>query len=340
MTHRIGSFLVLSLLAVAGLESAAQEATKDPISRYAMDLRVRNSTQVDFDKDTAKFGVEVYTDGYTNDAIYISDYGALGSIPSKSFKSGDGKEPLWRHGLTLTVRKAGDKEWDKGKKFGIEVFRDENNGNLIYVNEKGQLATAAADAVSDSTEKGKIKAPTWTHAMDVRVRKAGEKDFTKETKKIGIEVFRDENNGNLVYISETGSIALVPSKLLGTEKGKEPKWQHGMELSVRKIGESKFGKDTKKFGIEVFQDEVNGTLVYVTETGSIATVPGKQAKTTPDGKGKDPAFLHGMDLAVRRANEKAFTKDTKKVGVEVYKDENNGNTIFISDAGELTVVGG
>jgi hypothetical protein len=196
------------------------------------------------------------------------------------------------------------------------------------------------DAVTDSTEKGKIKAPKWTHAMDVKVRKAGEKDFTKETKKVGIEVFRDENNGTVVYLSETGSVGIVGSKGVGTEKGKEPKWQHGMELSVRKVGEAKFGKDTRKFGIEVFQDEANGSLVYVSETGSIAVVPGKSAKTTPEGKGKDPAFMHGMELAVRRAGEKAFTKETKKVGVEVYKDENNGNVIFVSDSGELTVVGG
>jgi hypothetical protein len=340
MIYRFGSFLFLALLAVAGLESIAQEATKDPVSRYAMDLRVRNSTQVDFDKDTAKFGIEVYTDGYTSDAIYVSDYGALASVDSKSFKSGEGKEPLWRHGLTLTARKAGEKDWDKGKKFGLEVFRDENNGNLIYISERGHVAVAPVDAVTDSTEKGKIKAPKWTHAMDVKVRKAGEKDFTKETKKVGIEVFRDENNGTVVYLSETGSVGIVGSKGVGTEKGKEPKWQHGMELSVRKVGEAKFGKDTRKFGIEVFQDEANGSLVYVSETGSIAVVPGKSAKTTPEGKGKDPAFMHGMELAVRRAGEKAFTKETKKVGVEVYKDENNGNVIFVSDSGELTVVGG
>lgn len=56
------------------------------------------------------------------------------------------------------------------------------------------------------------KAPKWLHGLEFKVRKAGEADFNKETKKYGIEVFRDENNGNLVYISETGSIAVVPSK--------------------------------------------------------------------------------------------------------------------------------
>ncbi|MFN4260768.1 MAG: hypothetical protein ACK4RK_15835 [Gemmataceae bacterium] len=56
------------------------------------------------------------------------------------------------------------------------------------------------------------KSPTWLHGLDLRVRKGGQKDFDKDTPKYGVEVFRDENNKNLVYISETGSIAVVPAK--------------------------------------------------------------------------------------------------------------------------------
>jgi hypothetical protein len=56
------------------------------------------------------------------------------------------------------------------------------------------------------------KGPKWLHGLDLRARKGGEKDFTKDTRTYGIEVFRDENTGNLVYISETGSIAVVPAK--------------------------------------------------------------------------------------------------------------------------------
>ena len=40
----------------------------------------------------------------------------------------------------------------------------------------------------------------------------GEKDFGPKTKTFGLEVFRDENNGNWIYICETGSIAVVPGK--------------------------------------------------------------------------------------------------------------------------------
>src|SRR4051812_38886832 len=126
------SLLALAVLALGGFESRAQDGKpKDPISQYAMDLRCRKSTEEDFGKDTRKYGVEIYADGNTSDGIYVTETGAVGVIGSKSFKAGDGKgkELAWRHGLTLTARKAGEKDWDKGKKFGVEIFRDENNGN-------------------------------------------------------------------------------------------------------------------------------------------------------------------------------------------------------------------
>ncbi|MGE3805143.1 MAG: hypothetical protein AB7K24_10765 [Gemmataceae bacterium] len=56
------------------------------------------------------------------------------------------------------------------------------------------------------------KGPKWSHAMSLAARKSTEADFTKDTRKFGIEVFKDENNGNWIYISETGDIAVVPAK--------------------------------------------------------------------------------------------------------------------------------
>jgi hypothetical protein len=53
------------------------------------------------------------------------------------------------------------------------------------------------------------KAPKWIHGITLKARKADEADFTPQTKKYGIEVFEDANNGNLIYISETGSISVV-----------------------------------------------------------------------------------------------------------------------------------
>jgi hypothetical protein len=56
------------------------------------------------------------------------------------------------------------------------------------------------------------KAPVWKYGLNARVRKGDESDFSKSTKKFGVEVYLDENNGNWIYISETGSIAVTPRK--------------------------------------------------------------------------------------------------------------------------------
>jgi len=58
-------------------------------------------------------------------------------------------------------------------------------------------------------------------------------------------------------------------------KTKDPEWRYGLNLKARKSNEPDFSKDTKVYGIEVFKDENTNTWIYISETGSIATVPGK-----------------------------------------------------------------
>ena len=61
-------------------------------------------------------------------------------------------------------------------------------------------------------QETEVKKPKWHYGLSLMVRKADEPNFTKDTKKIGIEMFKDENNGNIIYVSETGSIAVLPAK--------------------------------------------------------------------------------------------------------------------------------
>jgi len=55
------------------------------------------------------------------------------------------------------------------------------------------------------------KSPVWKVGLDLKARQGGTDDFDK-ARKFGVEVFLDANTNNLVYISETGSIAVVPNK--------------------------------------------------------------------------------------------------------------------------------
>src|SRR4051794_1845563 len=53
------------------------------------------------------------------------------------------------------------------------------------------------------------KPPQWTHAFDLKCRHSKEPTFSDKTKAYGVEVFRDDNNSNGVFIIENGDLAVV-----------------------------------------------------------------------------------------------------------------------------------
>ena len=81
---------------------------------------------------------------------------------------------------------------------------------LIVAFVLGGVAVRLASPLYAQTPQ--VKAPKWQYGLSFQVRAAAEQSFTAATKKHGVEVYRDENNNNLIYISETGSIAVVPGK--------------------------------------------------------------------------------------------------------------------------------
>jgi hypothetical protein len=328
----LGAGLCCALAAVTPFSVKGQDKGKEPDWKHGMELRVRKAGEPDFTKDTQKYGVEAFKDETTNSLVYITQTVHIALAPAGT--GGESmKAPEWKHAMEVRVRKAGDVKWDNAKKFGIEVFRDENNGNLVYICDTGSVSVVPGGA---SAPPEKSKAPEWKHGMELSVRKAGEKDFNKETKKVGIEVFSDENTGNLVYVSETGSIAVVTG--VKTQGDKAPDWKHGMELAARKANEDKFTPTTQRYGVEVFRDENNGNLIYIADTGSITVVP--NVKVMGGEKVKPPEWKAAMNLAVRKAGEEKFTKDTKKYGVEVFLDPNVNVHVAISESGSLAAVAG
>jgi hypothetical protein len=346
MLHRItlAAALVSAYAATTGLLAQDEKKAKGAESRHGLTLALRSGDEdKGFSKDTKRYGIEVYQDGNNQTGLYVTEAGSGGGIAGGLFGAAADKakikDPEWMHGLALKARPAGERDFDKANKYGIEVFKDENNGALIYANQAGQISVIPGKYAVTTPPKEKVRDPKWAYSFDFPVRKAGEKDQAKAAK-VGVEVFKDENNGNLVYISQRGFIAAVAGKLLNGDgkDGKAP-FLYAMELSTRKSGENDFTKDTKKWNVEVFEDQNNGNLLYICENGSLAVVPGKQAKAS--GKdGKDPSHKYDFDLWVRRAGVKDFDKadGVEKIGTEVYVDENNGHTVYITDRGHLTVV--
>ncbi|HEV3164075.1 MAG TPA: hypothetical protein VGZ22_08590 [Isosphaeraceae bacterium] len=57
---------------------------------------------------------------------------------------------------------------------------------------------------------------------EIAVRTVGETNITKDTKRIGVELYRDNYNGNLLYVTEAGSIAVVPERILAPAPAAPP----------------------------------------------------------------------------------------------------------------------
>ena len=240
-------------------------------------------------------------------------------------------KPLWSYAHDVRVRKGGATEFQKDTpRIGIEFFQENVGQSILAITQGGQLAA------TQSFTPGMDKKATWTFAHDLRVRKATEDQFTPKTGKFGLEVFKDGPSGKLLYVSETGSIALAsaPGSMV-TDKG--PIWHHGLILKVRTAGEAEFGKNTKKFGLEIFRDDNTGGLIYITENLSIAASASKAPAPLKE-QVKAPKALYGLTLRVRGGDEENFSEKTKKIGVEVFEDENSGDLIYISDTGSIAVM--
>lgn len=73
------------------------------------------------------------------------------------------------------------------------------------------IADLRAQPAKPDATKPDEKKPKFVAGMVLKARKAAESDFS-EAQKFGVEVFRDEVHGNLIYLTETGSIAVVPEQ--------------------------------------------------------------------------------------------------------------------------------
>jgi hypothetical protein len=333
MAKRV-AFILAGLSWLLGIGLVFGQQAKAPEWTHGLELAARKADEKEFTDKTRRFGGEAFLDPNRNALFYITETGALAALPAAGFTvPKEIKAPKWLGAMNLAVRKAGEKDFaDSTKKYGVEVFRDETSGVLIYISETGSIAVVRGGAAGSAAK------PVHLYGYELRVRKGPEGDFTKDTQKFGVEVFKDDATGTLLYLSETGAIAALPAgpNPVSTET-KKPDWMHGLGLPVRKAGEKDFTPSTQKFGVEVFKDDRAGNLIYIAEKGDLAVVPAGNF-TRPEEKTKAPTRLPAQEVRVRKSGEKEFTATTRKWGIEVYRDENAGNIIYNSEAGSLAVL--
>lgn len=237
-------------------------------------------------------------------------------------------KPNFLFGQEFRVRKGGKSDFNKDTpRIGVEFYRDEAANAVIAISETGAISVIPAGQI------GMDHSCKWLAAHDLGARKVGEIDFTAKTKKYGVELFRYLGANRLVYICESGSVALapVPGGLV-TDKG--PKWHHSFEPRLRGPDQREFN-NAKKISVEVFRDENTGGLIYITDTGAIAT--GVAPATAPDpNNNPPPKIAYGWTLRIRGADEPDFSEKTKRMGVEIFEDVNaNNQLLYISETGYI-----
>ena len=257
----------------------------------------------------------------------------LATAPTNTVAAQDkSKTPAPKHlyGHDLKVRPGGKPDFGpETPRIGVELFFHDETKAVIAISETGAIA------VAPGTGAGTDKTCKWLTAHDLNCRKAGEAEFTQKTKKWGVELFQDRGTNRLLYVCESGSVALapVPGGLV-TDRG--PKWHHALEPKVRAPEQERFD-NAKKVGMEIFKDENTNGLIYITETGAITsastTLPQPEAKLI-----KAPKTQYGLVLLVRGAEEPNFTEKTKKMGVEIFEDPNANTLFYLSEAGYVAAV--
>jgi hypothetical protein len=254
--------------------------SKSPVWKHGMDVRCRSAGMTDFAK-AQTFTIEVYFDLNTNNWIYVTDRGYIAVAPGKS---SDGPTagalgPLHLYGLDLKCRKGGKKDFNDPdvKIWGVEIFRDQNTGFLIYLAESG--AISVVPGFDTFVAPAKIETPDWLHGLDLKCRKGKEEKFAT-AQVYGLELFRDGNNSNYIYISEVGSIAALrgdKNVKAPTPKDtlKQPQARHGLDLKCRTFDEKEFSDKTKVHGVEIYVDPNVNTMIHIVESGHIAAVSTK-----------------------------------------------------------------
>jgi len=255
--------------AIAVTTPTAVGADRKSEWKTAHDLRCRKAGEIDRTQKTKQWGVELFHDRSINRLLYVCESGsiALAPVPADLVTT---KGPLLHHAMDLRVRLPEQTEFKDAKRFGVEAFKDENTGGLVYITETGAIATVRAPATAPDPKKQ--AGPKAQYGLDLRVRGADEADFTEKTKRVGVEVFEDPNANTLVYITETGYIAVVPFSGKFVDGARGVTWKSAMGLRARKGGQEKF-EEAKKYGIEAFLDNRTENLIFISETGSIAVLP-------------------------------------------------------------------
>ncbi len=189
------------------------DTRKAPVWLHSVDLKVRKGGNESWEKDNVKeYGIEVYHDPNAGNLVYICQNSSISVVPVSGNPKAGEKSPSWLHGQDQKSRKANEPEYTpKTQVLGVEIFRDNNNDNLILLSEAGSIAVVPGAGKGKEAPTKDPKDAVFKHGLNLQCRQAGEPNFTAKTATFGIEVFDEVNLGLKMYVSQDGNIAAAKS---------------------------------------------------------------------------------------------------------------------------------
>ena len=332
------ALLGLAVCLAAGAAQPPETATpagSGPQWGHAYDVRVRAGGQKEFSAQSARVAIETYTDPTTQTTLSVTDKGALAATRAPR-SSGTEARAEWQFAHEFAVRKAGEDEFGPAtKRLGVEAIKDTATGKLLYVTEAGSIAYADLPSAAGKDRPD----PAPHHALVLSARGAAESTFSSSTKSVTVECYRDAATNSWVYASEAGEVATLPAKADAEKPAAKPTSQPARPLyaltpRVRLHGEGDFAETSPTFGVEVYDDPNTPCRVYVSSAGSVAVL----ANPAESKDGQAMTHSHGLSLFARPAGAAKGGETPPRVGVEVYKDNNSGAYLFVSETGRIAVV--
>jgi hypothetical protein len=275
------------------------------------------------------FQVQTFLDSERNNWIFLSETGSIAVVPkTKEVNRNGARKSI--HFAELAARKPGEVRTtpDAIQRHTISLKYDEVSDTLLYISDTGSIA-----AFHGPVPTPEVKQFPHIAGVFLQARKAGEIAIDGRTPKHNYEMFRDPMTNQIILIAPDGSLAIASGDLLDGSFKYSP-YLHGYTVKVRRTGEDRFSDATRTLGIEATQERSFGLLVYGTERGGLVAVKG-QASADPTQPLK---WVTRLQLGVRRRGEAAPLPNDGRMGsVEVYRDNNTGHLLYISETGHIAV---
>jgi hypothetical protein len=311
----------------AGPDPAAAPTEKRPFNVSTLTVTV---PQVGSNDKVHSFRIETFLDKERKNWIHLSETGSLAVSPQTKELDAEGKVG-GLYSTELRARKVGETDFtDNTATHTIAVKHDGLSDSLIYVSDTGSIAVAKAKVPT-----GAIKNFTHLTSYGFNVRKAGESEIDGNTPAYSFEIFRDENTGLLLFVSADGTIAVTSGDHPAAGVKYSP-YLHAFACKSRKADEADFTAKTGSYGIELWKDRTSGFVYYASQIGSMAVTTGK---VTPEST-VPPTWITRIKIGVRKDGEGSLPNDNRMGSVEVYRDENSGNFIYLCETGHLAVLPG